>query len=81
MQRIPLRLCWVETGGPTIAGPPRSHGVGWGVLDGSVRVQLGGAVTLAWEAQGLACLMEIPLAAGDSDVAGALDNRIAAADG
>ena len=34
------------------------------VLEGTVRGQLGGAVSLTWEATGLACDMGVPLARG-----------------
>jgi two-component sensor histidine kinase len=60
-----LRLHWVEMGGPAITGPPERRGVGSQVLDGIVRGQLGGAVTLAWEASGLVCALEIPLVTAD----------------
>ena len=69
-----LRLRWVETGGPTVAGAPRRRGVGSQVLDGVVRGQLGGRATLAWEASGLVCELEVPLgsAADGADAGGAL---------
>jgi hypothetical protein len=38
------------------------------VLEGTVRGQLGGTVSLTWEAAGLVCQMEVPLARG-SDAA------------
>jgi two-component sensor histidine kinase len=56
-----LDLCWVETGGPPVAGAPARSGFGSRVLDGTVRRQLGGRITLRWEATGLVCALEIPL--------------------
>lgn len=56
-----LRLRWAETCGPILTGPPGKHGFGTRVLDGTIRGQLGGTVTLAWEASGLICEMEVPL--------------------
>ena len=64
-----LRLRWAEAGGAPIAGPPTRRGFGSRVLDGTVRGQLGGAVSLAWDTAGLVCEMEMllernPLSAG-----------------
>ncbi len=56
-----LRLRWAETGGPSVAAPPSRHGFGTRVLDGTVRGQLGGKVSLTWAASGLVCEMEMPL--------------------
>jgi PAS domain S-box-containing protein len=71
-----LSLRWTEVGGPTVAGPPARRGFGTRVLDATVRHQLGGKVALAWEAAGLICDFEIPLArrskaASDAEDAGA----------
>ncbi|WP_439552725.1 HWE histidine kinase domain-containing protein [Falsiroseomonas sp.] len=55
-----LRLRWAETGGPP-AAPRRKPGFGSRVLHGTVQDQLGGRVTMAWEAEGLVCDLEIPL--------------------
>ncbi|MDO9714097.1 HWE histidine kinase domain-containing protein [Paracraurococcus lichenis] len=59
-----LRLRWVETGGPPITGIPKRRGFGGRVLDGTVRVQLGGKVLLTWEPTGLVCSLEVPLGLG-----------------
>jgi PAS domain S-box-containing protein len=67
-----LRLSWRETGGPTLAGPPRRRGFGSRVLEATVRGQLGGSVSQEWGAAGLVCTMEIPLAAPPADGAWAL---------
>ncbi len=56
-----LRLRWAEAGGPPVAGPPARRGFGSRVLEGTVRDQLGGAVSLAWEPTGLVCEMKVPL--------------------
>ncbi|SDE30568.1 HWE histidine kinase domain-containing protein [Belnapia rosea] len=56
-----LRLQWAEAGGPPVAGAPARRGFGGRVLDGTVRVQLGGKVSLAWKPAGLVCNMEVPL--------------------
>lgn len=64
-----LRLRWAEAGGPFIAGPPERRGFGSRVLQGTVQGQLGGAVSLAWEAAGLVCDIEAPLARTDPPTA------------
>ena len=56
-----LRLRWTESGGPPLEGAPERHGFATRVLDGTVRGQLGGTVSLAWNASGLVCGIEIPL--------------------
>ncbi len=55
-----LKLRWAEAGGPPVAGPPARRGFGSRVLDGTVRGQLGGAVSLAWAQTGLVCDMAVP---------------------
>jgi PAS domain S-box-containing protein len=56
-----LRLRWVERGGPPAAGPPSERGFGSRVLDGTLRRQLGGTLTLGWESLGLICEIAVPL--------------------
>jgi len=56
-----LRLRWSETGGPPLVGPPAKRGFGSRVLEGTLRGQLGGAVSMSWEG-GLTCEIEAPLA-------------------
>jgi PAS domain S-box-containing protein len=56
-----LRLRWAEAGGPAVAGPPARRGFGSRVLDATMRGQLGGKVSVAWERTGLVCEMEVPL--------------------
>jgi PAS domain S-box-containing protein len=57
-----LRLLWEERGGPPVASPPTRRGFGTRVVEGTVRDQLGGRVARRWEAAGLACATEVPLA-------------------
>ena len=59
--RLRLRLRWAEVGGPAVAGTPSRRGFGSRVLERTLRDQLRGAVSLAWEASGLVCDMEVPL--------------------
>jgi two-component sensor histidine kinase len=56
-----LQLRWAESGGPAPKGPPSRRGFGTRVLSGTLRDQLGGAVSTTWEATGLVCDMEIPI--------------------
>ncbi|WP_052213727.1 PAS domain S-box protein [Belnapia sp. F-4-1] len=56
-----LRFRWAESGGPLLEGNPERRGFGTRVLDGTVRRQLGGTVSLAWETSGLVCEIEVPL--------------------
>jgi PAS domain S-box-containing protein len=57
-----LRLRWAERGGPPVATPPARRGFGSRVLEATVRGQLGGRVSRAWEPAGLVCDVEVPLA-------------------
>lgn len=59
--RDTLHLRWTEAGGPALPGPPVRRGFGSRVLEGTVRHQLGGTVTLHWEGTGLICEIELPL--------------------
>ncbi|NKE47598.1 PAS domain S-box protein [Roseomonas frigidaquae] len=56
-----LRLAWTERGGPLVPGAPRRLGFGTRVLDGTVRGQLGGRLHMDWRAEGLACVLDLPL--------------------
>ena len=56
-----LRLLWTERGGPAVEGAPSRRGFGTRVLDGTVRGQLGGSMSLTWELGGLVCEMTVPL--------------------
>jgi addiction module HigA family antidote len=57
-----LQLHWTEAGGPAVMGPPERRGFGMRVLEGTVRGQLGGVVSIMWDMGGLVCDMEVPLA-------------------
>lgn len=56
-----LILKWQETGGPPIAGPPKSKGFGTVLSNHSARVQLGGSLTHAWNKTGLCVELAAPL--------------------
>jgi two-component sensor histidine kinase len=73
-----LRLRWAEEGGPPIEAAPARRGFGTRVLDGTVRVQLGGTVTLSWKVSGLVCDVQLPLGRHPSWAIGAADKGIAA---
>jgi PAS domain S-box-containing protein len=55
-----LRLAWTETGGPPAATPAR-RGFGSRMLEATIQHQMRGSVTRHWEAEGLACIIEVPL--------------------
>ncbi|WP_458096378.1 HWE histidine kinase domain-containing protein [Roseomonas sp. WA12] len=56
-----LELRWSETGGPPPEGPPTRHGFGSRVLNGTLRSQLGGSVSMSWLPTGLVCAIALPL--------------------
>ncbi|MBL6454881.1 GAF domain-containing protein [Belnapia sp. T6] len=56
-----LRLRWTERGGPAAAAPPERRGFGSRVLNATIRTQLGGSLTMTWEATGLVCKIAFPL--------------------
>ena len=58
--RIGLRLLWVETGGPPLAGPPSRPRFGSRVMRGTVVDQLGGQLLLRWPQSGLVCEIVLP---------------------
>ena len=62
-----LQLRWTEAGGPAVAGAPARRGFGGRVLDGTVRMQLGGRVSLDWQPTGLVCELDVPLAASGDE--------------
>jgi PAS domain S-box-containing protein len=55
-----LRLRWEERGGPTVPSPPRRRGFGMGVLDATIRGQLGGKIGFEWASEGLTCEVLVP---------------------
>jgi two-component sensor histidine kinase len=56
-----LVLRWAETGGPPLEGPPLRRGFGSRVVEGVVRGQLGGTLSLDWQRDGLVCELSFPL--------------------
>lgn len=68
-----LTIIWRERGGPRLAGAPGRRGFGSRVVEATVGSQLGGRVERAWEAEGLVCVMSVPVArvlvAGGADAA------------
>ncbi|WP_165838973.1 HWE histidine kinase domain-containing protein [Roseicella frigidaeris] len=58
--RTGVRLLWVETGGPPLAGPPSRLRFGSRVMRGTVMDQLGGQLLLRWPQSGLVCEMVLP---------------------
>jgi two-component sensor histidine kinase len=57
-----LRLSWRESGGPLVTAPPDRRGFGSRVLEMTMRGQLRGTIALSWNAPGLTCEIEMPLA-------------------
>jgi two-component sensor histidine kinase len=60
LERQGLVLRWAETGGPP-ASPPVRRGTGTTVIEKSITYQLNGAVEFAWNLEGLACEMVVPI--------------------
>jgi PAS domain S-box-containing protein len=56
-----LIMKWEESGGPPLAGPPRSEGFGTLLSNHSVRSQLGGALSHQWNDAGLSVELSVPL--------------------
>jgi PAS domain S-box-containing protein len=61
-QGAALKICWRETGGPTIAGPPTREGFGSRLAELSIVQQLGGAVRREWKPVGLELEMDLLVA-------------------
>ena len=55
-----LRIRWTESGGPTVKPPARS-GFGRLLLERALASDLGGAVRLDFDQDGLKCAIAIPL--------------------
>ncbi|WP_376096419.1 HWE histidine kinase domain-containing protein [Roseomonas sp. CCTCC AB2023176] len=55
-----LSLWWEETGGPPVESVPGRRGFGSGVLEATVRRQIGGALRLDWLPTGLVCGITLP---------------------
>ncbi|RKK03769.1 PAS domain S-box protein [Pseudoroseomonas wenyumeiae] len=56
-----LRLQWSESAGPSVPFPPARRGFGSRMLEGLVRKQLGGTLSLSWSTTGLVCDIHVPL--------------------
>jgi PAS domain S-box-containing protein len=54
-----LHLEWRESGGPEVAPPPR-RGFGSMMIEGALAIELGGAVTIAFEPGGVRCAIDAP---------------------
>jgi two-component sensor histidine kinase len=55
-----LRLEWREQGGPAVVAPSR-RGFGTRFIEGSVATELQGTATLAFDAAGLRCILQVPV--------------------
>jgi two-component sensor histidine kinase len=55
-----LAIVWQETGGPP-ATAPRSSSYGTNLIRGLIPRELGGAIDLAFQAEGVRCDIEIPI--------------------
>ena len=55
-----LVLNWRERGGPS-ASPPSRRGFGTRLLERAIRQELGGEVRVSYEAEGVTCLIDVPL--------------------
>lgn len=56
-----LVLTWQESGGPMIKGPPTRQGFGSMLANRSVKGQLGGKLTFAWNEGGLLVRLTVPV--------------------
>jgi two-component sensor histidine kinase len=55
-----LLICWRETGGPEVKGPPKVKGFGGKLVQHSIR-QLGGELSYGWRPEGVHAQLAIPL--------------------
>lgn len=56
-----LILTWQETGGPRIKTPPEGHGFGLSLIEGQIRHQLGGTLSMEFPPEGLKLTLRFPL--------------------
>lgn len=56
-----LELRWEETGGPSIAEPPRQRGFGSRLVERSIKSQFHGSIEYQWLREGLILQMAVPL--------------------
>jgi two-component sensor histidine kinase len=61
-----LSISWVESGGPPVR-PPRGKGFGSRLIEGSLRGNLNGSVTLDYARTGLECEIVFPLAESEPE--------------
>ena len=55
-----LTLCWRESGGPVVPGPPTERGLGLDLIEGLIGHQLRGSVVWTWAAEGVQCDVRLP---------------------
>ena len=55
-----LLFRWVEVGGPPVK-PPTRRGFGTRLIERSLSADIGGTVTVDYKAEGLLCVIEVPL--------------------
>lgn len=55
-----VRLCWQETGGPTVGEVPKRQGFGSLLVDRAAKSQLGAQMEFDWRPSGLMVILEIP---------------------
>ncbi|HEX2560360.1 PAS domain S-box protein [Phenylobacterium sp.] len=68
-EREPLKLMWIERGGPPVA-QPAGRGLGMTVVERAVGGGLQGAARFDWRPEGLVCELEINLSSGVLSPAG-----------
>ncbi len=56
-----VELCWIEQGGPPVAGPPTHCGFGTRLLERGLGHQLKGSVTVEYAPAGLRIRLRVPL--------------------
>ncbi len=57
-----LRLCWRETGGPSVT-PPDRRGFGTRMIERALAAELGGSARIEFPPEGICCTVEAPLPA------------------
>jgi two-component system CheB/CheR fusion protein len=63
-----LSFCWLETGGPPIAGPPSQRGFGTTLIERTLTHELDAAVNQEFLSSGLRCTINLPLTAEIGEV-------------
>lgn len=62
LQNNLLSLTWQETGGPTLTEEPRVEGFGTVLINATLKGQLAGQLSRAWNSEGLTIQLSAPLA-------------------